>query len=133
MKRGRTQAETLHLNDWSIGDILEGTESNGLGWSNTSRIMITKIGEEQFLCRWDYMKGNGWEPESGGTTLTCREWKKVGQDNERASSAGFWGRVASNQMNEIDKLKKENIALKNSIKGVASDIQEFVNGLVGDV
>lgn len=139
MKRGRTQAETLHLNDWGIGDILEGTEyeynvEKGKGWSNTNRILITAIGEDSFICKWDYNDGDGFNrSETGNTTLFCREWKKVGEDVERKSSAGFWGRVASNQMNEIDKLKKENIALKNSIKGVASDIQEFVNGLVGDV
>lgn len=106
MKRGRNQAETLHLNGWEIGDILEGTESNDQGWSNTSRILITRIGEEGFLCRWDYMKGAGFQEEVGNTTLNCREWKKVDEDKERKSSAGFWGRVSSNLMNKNKNLQK---------------------------
>ena len=75
MRRGKTERETLDLNGWTIGDILEGDEGYG-----PSLIKITAIGEELFLCRWDYRKGGGWQPESGQTTLSCREWKKVGHE-----------------------------------------------------
>ena len=70
MKRGKTERETLDLNGWSVGDILEGDEGRG-----PDRILITAVGEEFFLCRWDY--GYGWQKESGCTTLEMREWKKV--------------------------------------------------------
>lgn len=96
MKRGTTQAHTLHLNDWGIGDILEGTESNDTGWSCTNRILITAIGEDSFLCKWDYNDGKGFNrPESGNTTLFCREWKKVDEDRSRKAATGFWGRTAA--------------------------------------
>jgi len=72
MIRGNTEKETLELNGWKVGDILAGDEGFG-----THLIYITAIGEERFLCRWNYQKGNGWEKESGSTTLSCREWEKV--------------------------------------------------------
>lgn len=73
MKRGKTERETLELNGWGIGDILEGDEGHG-----PDRIIITAIGEEKFLCKWDYKcKGEYSRGESGSTTLSCREWKKV--------------------------------------------------------
>ena len=139
MKRGRTQAETLHLNDWGVGDILEGTEGvynaeKGTGWINTNRILITAIGEDSFICKWDYNDGEGFDrPETGNTTLFCREWKKVGEDPERKSSAGFWGRIASNQMNEIEKLRKENHDLKHNINDVSDILRDFANNLAGDI
>jgi hypothetical protein len=55
MKRGKTERETLDLNGWGVGDILEGDEGYG-----PSLIKITSVGEERFLCRWNYQKGNGW-------------------------------------------------------------------------
>jgi hypothetical protein len=73
MKRGKTERETLDLNGWSVGDILEGDEGRG-----PDRIIITAIGEEIFLCKWDFgCKGKYPRGESGATTLKCREWKKV--------------------------------------------------------
>ena len=72
MIRGTTQAETLRFNGWTVGDILEGDEGHG-----PDRIMITAIGSEAFLCRWDYKCKGKWSEEKGNTTLTCREWKKV--------------------------------------------------------
>lgn len=73
MLRGKTQRETLELNGWGVGDILEGDEGHG-----PSRILITAIGEETFLCRWDYRCDGNYHRESGNTTLACREWRKVG-------------------------------------------------------
>ena len=73
MKRGKTERETLDLNGWGVGDILEGDEGHG-----PHRILITAVGEERFLCRWNYLKGNGWEDESGSAILSAREWRKVG-------------------------------------------------------
>lgn len=73
MKRGKTEAETLALNGWKVGDILEGDEGNG-----PDRIIITAIGEDRFTCRWDYKCTGEYQRESGNTTLSCREWRKVG-------------------------------------------------------
>ncbi|HPB98053.1 MAG TPA: hypothetical protein PKW66_19205 [Polyangiaceae bacterium] len=74
MKRGKTDRQTLELNGWGIGDILEGDEGYG-----PQRIVITAIGEECFLCRWDRHMDGKWSDESGITTLRCREWRKVGE------------------------------------------------------
>ena len=73
MKRGNTEKETLELNGWGVGDILEGDEGHG-----PSRIEITAIGEELFLCKWD-SNCDGTYPhgECGDTILSNREWKKV--------------------------------------------------------
>lgn len=73
MLRGNTQKETLVLNGWGIDDILEGDEGNG-----PQRILITAIGEETFLCKWDYKCNGVYAKESGNTTLAFRDWKKVG-------------------------------------------------------
>jgi hypothetical protein len=78
MKHGKTERETLDLNGWTIGDILEGDEGYG-----PQLIKITAVGEERFLCRWNYQKGKGWERESGQTTLSCREWRKVSSVNSK--------------------------------------------------
>jgi len=72
MIRGKTEKETLELNGWGIGDILEGDEGYG-----PSRILITAIGDEKFLCKWDYGSKGTYDKESGSTTLSMREWKKV--------------------------------------------------------
>ena len=72
MNYGKTEAETLKLNGWSVGDILEGDEGYG-----PDRIWITRIGQERFLCRWDYKCQGQWGNESGSTTLSCRKWKRV--------------------------------------------------------
>lgn len=72
MQRGKTEKETLELNGWGVGDILEGNEGYG-----PSRIIITAIGEERFLCRWDNGCDGKFGRESGCATLTCRNWVKV--------------------------------------------------------
>lgn len=72
MKAGVNDAETIRLNGWGVGDILEGDEGYG-----PSRILITAIGSERFLCRWDHKCKGKFGEESGATTLTCRDWKKV--------------------------------------------------------
>jgi hypothetical protein len=72
MLRGKTEKETLYLNGWGVGTILEGDEGFG-----PDRIIITAVGEECFLCRWDYKCTGKWSEESGNTTLVCREWKRV--------------------------------------------------------
>ena len=72
MLRGTTEVETLRFNGWKVGDILEGDEGHG-----PDRILITAIGSERFLCRWDHKCKGRFGEESGNTTLTCREWKKV--------------------------------------------------------
>jgi len=72
MKLGLTEKETLILNGWGIGDILEGDEGYG-----PDRIIITAIGVERFLCMWDYKCTGVYSDECGSTTLVCREWKKV--------------------------------------------------------
>lgn len=72
MKRGETEKETLELNGWGIGDILEGDGGYG-----PDRIKITAIGEQRFLCRWDYKCKGIFKDESGCTSLEARAWKKV--------------------------------------------------------
>jgi len=81
MKRGKTEKETLDLNGWGVGDILEGDEGYG-----PDRIKITAVGQERFLCRWKHRDREGWEPESGNTTLTCREWVRVYSANSPVSN-----------------------------------------------
>ena len=83
MIHGKTERETLDLNGWNIGDTLEGDEGYG-----PDLIKITAVGEERFLCRWNYQKGNGWERESGQTTLSCRKWRKVFSVNVRCAPTG---------------------------------------------
>jgi hypothetical protein len=74
MKSGKSERETLELNGWCVGDILEGDEGHG-----PQRILITAIGETEFLCKWDYKcNGNYERDETGSTTLSIRDWKKVG-------------------------------------------------------
>lgn len=80
MKRGKTEKETLDLNGWGVGDILEGDEGYG-----PDRIKITAVGQERFLCRWKYRNREEWESESGNTTLTCREWVRVYSANVEVS------------------------------------------------
>jgi hypothetical protein len=77
IKRGKTEAETLKLNGWKEGDILAGDEGQGDDY-----ILITRIGEDVFLCRWKYGNHTDWQKESGQTTLSCREWRKVGAEGE---------------------------------------------------
>lgn len=77
-----TEVERLRALNAGVGDILEGTEFYGNGltepWnSHTDRIKITAIGEEKFMCRWDYKCKGVYAEESGNTTLSCRDWKKV--------------------------------------------------------
>ena len=72
IKLGSTEKETLLLNGWGVGDILEGDEGYG-----PDRIIITAIGEERFLCKWDYKCKGDYGEECGSTTLVCREWRKV--------------------------------------------------------
>lgn len=72
MIRGYSEAETLRLNGWGVGDILEGAEG-----SRVSRILITAMTDTRFLCKWDYKCNGEYDEESGNTTLSCREWKKV--------------------------------------------------------
>jgi len=72
MQYGKTEAETLRLNGWGVGDVLEGDEG-----SNTARLWITSIGQETFLCRWDYGCTGEFGEEEGNTTLDHRVWRKV--------------------------------------------------------
>ena len=44
MIHGKTEKETIELNGWGVGDILEGDEGYG-----PDRIKITAIGEDKFL------------------------------------------------------------------------------------
>jgi len=75
MKRGRTEVETLKLNEWVPGDILEGDEGHG-----PDQIKIIAMGNEKFICQWRDRETGLFDRESNNTTLTCREWRKVGHD-----------------------------------------------------
>jgi hypothetical protein len=72
IKLGSTEKETLLLNGWGVGDILEGDEGYG-----TIRIKITAIGEERFLCKCDYKCNGIYSEEYGSKTLGRTEWKKI--------------------------------------------------------
>ena len=74
MLYGKTERETIELNGWKVGDILEGGEGYG-----TDRILITAIGDEEFLCKWDEGCSGSFGKETCCTTLNCREWRKVGE------------------------------------------------------
>ncbi len=98
MKRGNTEAETLDLNGWGVGDILEGDEGYG-----ADRILITAVGEESFLCKWDYKATGEYAEESGSTTLSCREWKKVDSATlHRCSKLAEALRIAKKHLGETD-------------------------------
>lgn len=109
MKRGNTEVDTLHLNGWGMGDILENTSLKDLS-TYKFKILITCVGQEKFLCRWDY--GRSWENESSITSLNHGTWKKVGEDKSLKRSAGFWGRFASKLLIRIHDLERD---LKNRI------------------
>ncbi len=82
MKIGKTEVETLRLNGFGVGDILEAeplTEA-----SDPDRIMITAIGVEKFLCMWDWGTKGTWSKEMGSTTLSIRPWRKVGKFTDQA-------------------------------------------------
>lgn len=66
MKRGKTEAETISLNGWKVGDVLEGKEGR-----RTDRIMITAVGLECILAFWENHQ------KELSTTLAHREWRKV--------------------------------------------------------
>jgi hypothetical protein len=65
MLRGKTEAETVRLNGWKVGDILAGDKGYG-----EETIRITAIGEILVLCCW-----NG--HHEANTTFWCREWRKI--------------------------------------------------------
>jgi hypothetical protein len=72
---GPTERQILESHGWVVGDVLEGVEGN-----HTDRILITAIGEETFLCRWDYGCKGVFGEEVGNTTLRYRDWKRVIQN-----------------------------------------------------
>lgn len=83
MQRGSTEAETLRLNNWGVGDILQGVGDGTRTLETNDMILITAIGYEKFLCRWKFNSLGVWRDETGNTTLQCREWKKVGNIYEQ--------------------------------------------------
>jgi len=107
MKRGNTEVETLHLNGWGIGDILEGTFTCFEGDIITNRIKIITLGEEMFICRWDRLDGKGYREENGSTALTHMEWKKIGEDKVLKRRATFWSRLFIVANKKIKTLKEE--------------------------
>lgn len=76
MKKGFSEANTLQLNQWGIGDVLEGREND-----TTHRIIIHAVGTDNFLCQWYKLDNSEWitmNDESGNTSLNHREWKWLG-------------------------------------------------------
>lgn len=76
MKRGKTEAETCHLNGWTVGTVLVGDEGYG-----PHTITITAIGRESILAYWH--DSNREAP----TTLICREWSVVHNDSEVSATS----------------------------------------------
>ncbi|GBO89244.1 DUF7241 domain-containing protein [Marinobacter salsuginis] len=75
MNRGKTEADTLKINGWGPGDILEGDEGYG-----PDQIKIIAVGNERFIGQWRNRETGDFDRESPNITLTCREWRKVGHD-----------------------------------------------------
>lgn len=86
MNRGRTEAETVALNGWSVGTLVRGHEqwADGVGVWTTWR--ITAIGEESVLVRGVYREYTGTgadrpdddrEGMEHTATFKCREWTRV--------------------------------------------------------
>ena len=75
MKRGKTEVETLNLNGWGLGDILEGDEGHG-----PDQIKIIAMANERFICQWRDRSTGEFQRESANTTLAYREWRKIGHD-----------------------------------------------------
>ena len=89
MNRGKTEVETLKLNGWSLGDILEGDEGYG-----PDQIKIIAMGHENFICQWRDLETGLFSRESCNTTLRCREWRKVGHDPDYGHTPGIGLRKA---------------------------------------
>lgn len=104
MNRGKTEAETLRLNGWGPGDILEGDEGYG-----PEQIKIIVVGGEKFICRWKHLGADAFGPETGTTTLTCREWRKVAHDpahDDAPESDVDWQSVANSAIDDISAVLK---------------------------
>ena len=120
MLRGKTEAETLKLNGWCVGDLLEGNE-----YGIPERILITAIGEEKFLCRWDYScKGKYEEKESSNTTLSLREWKKVKPQmkvdkNKYLECVAYLKEINKTDINDLD---LSEFIEKDSDKEILNDV-----------
>ena len=67
MLRGRTDAETCHLNGWHVGTRLAGDEGYGV-----TVIEITAIGEKSILAKHISHKGAAETGRENTWTLTCR-------------------------------------------------------------
>lgn len=96
MERGKTEVETLKLNGWGLGDILEGDEGHG-----PDQIKIIAMGNERFICQWRNRETGAFDRESPNTTLSCREWRKVGSDAEMAID---WHSVAGSAIEDMAEL-----------------------------
>ena len=96
MERGKTEVETLKLNGWGLGDILEGDEGYG-----PDQIKIIAMGNERFICQWRNRETGAFDRESPNTTLSCREWRKVGSDAEMAID---WHSVAGSAIEDMAEL-----------------------------
>jgi len=69
-----TDSELLKLYNIREGDVLVSCET--VNDKLPDRIRITSIGEERFLCRWDFESKGSWKAESGATSLDMRYWRK---------------------------------------------------------
>ena len=85
MLRGKTEAETVQLNGWRVGDILEEGEGHGI-----DRIRITAIGEENIFCVW-YDRKTGQPGGEMHTTLSCREWRKINNSHSCLLNRDLYG------------------------------------------
>ncbi len=132
---GKTERETLQLNGWGIGDVLEGDEGYG-----PDRIIITAIGEEAFICRWDYGAKGKYGKENGNTTLICRDWKKIEEQLQAEAKGGLIGtkpqthivlkledveRLSPVEQETLSRLTMK-IGVIRSSKGKAADAQYYV-------
>ena len=71
MKRGTTDAETCHLNGWTVGTHLIGDEGYG-----PTVIRLTAIGEGAILARAVMLDGQPISRREATWTLECRDWRE---------------------------------------------------------
>lgn len=76
MKRGQYESETLKLNGWGIGDILEGYSLQHPTMT-VLRCIVTGIGEDLVLVR--FYVDTIWGEETTLKLLPNRAWRKIGR------------------------------------------------------
>lgn len=137
MKRGKTEIETLKLNGWGVGTILEGVDILG----RTDRIKITALGLTNFLCVWHcdlVNNSNDFESrDSVNTSLNHRDWVEVKPEVKpvKKKKIPLGKHMRQNQINYCNRIEKcrngrSYAKLKAYIREVKRQILEYENGTI---